>query len=392
MYNTVIVRYGEIWTKSEVTRRKMESILLENIKRVLSDTGYEIRRGRGRIYIDTEEAEAAADKLSRVFGVVSVSPAITTSKELEAIQETAKALAKLKVKKSMSFAVRVHRSDKSFPWRSIELERKIGSVIKSITGASVDLSNPDLTIGIEISDKAYVFDQTYDGPGGLPYGSQGKAVVLFSGGIDSPVAAWLMARRGLSLDFLFINPGLPEPEANALEIASLLRERWYIRGEFYVADVPDLILQIAGEVKEGLRQVVLKRFMYRIGEKLASEIGALAIVTGESLGQVSSQTLRNLCVIEEAVRIPVLRPLIGMNKDDSIKLARRIGTYDLSIRVKEFCSLEKHSNASARLKDVLEEESKVSFDLESLVFRKISVASVSQGYSNISCPSKGCSS
>ncbi len=373
MYDTVIVRYGEIWTKSEVTRRKMESILLENIERVLFDTSYEVRRGRGRIYIDTEEAETIANKLSRVFGVVSVSPAVTTSKELEAIQETAKALAKLRVKRDMSFAVRVHRSDKSFPWKSIELERKIGGAIKSDTGASVNLSNPDVTIGIEISDRAYIFDRIYDGPGGLPYGSQGKAVILFSGGIDSPVAAWLMARRGLSLDFLFINPGLPEPEANALEIANLLGERWYIRGEFYVADVPHLILQISEEVKEGLRQVVLKRFMYRIGEKLASEVGALAIVTGESLGQVSSQTLRNLCVIEEAVKIPVLRPLIGMNKDDSVRLAKKIGTYDLSIRIKEFCSLERHSNASARLRDVLNEESKVSFDIGSLTFRKASI-------------------
>lgn len=371
MYNTVIVRYGEIWTKSDVTRRKMESILLENIKRALSDMDCAVRRGRGRVYVDTEEAEKVAGKLSRIFGVASASPAIAVSKELGAIQEAAKALARLRVKEDTSFAVRVHRSDKSFPWKSVELEREIGGVIKSATGAPVNLSNPDLTIGIEISDRAYIFDRSYEGPSGLPYGSQGKAVVLFSGGIDSPVAAWLMARRGASLDFLFINPGIPEPEANCLEIINLLREKWYIEGGFYVADVPHLILQIAEKVREGFRQVVLKRFMYRIGEKLANEIGALAIVTGESLGQVSSQTLKNLYVIDEAVRIPVFRPLIGMDKDDSVKLAKKIGTYDLSIRIKEFCSLERHSNASARLSDVLKEESKVSLDLGSLTFRKV---------------------
>ena len=368
-YDTVIVRYGEVWTKSELTRRKMESLLEKNIGRALGGIEHSIRRWRGRIFVDTPSAVEAAQRISRVFGVVSVSPAVSVDKNLNAIADAAASLAKLRIKPGMTFALRAHRSDKSFPLKSPDIERRVGGRIKAETGATVNLSKPDVTIWVEISDKAYVYDSVIKGPGGLPYGSQGKVVALFSGGIDSPVAVWMVARRGARVDFLFFNPGLPEAEAHAYRVYEFLRDHWFIEGDFYVYDGADVAWQILSRVKEGLRQVVLKRVMYRLAEVLARRVGAHAIVTGESIGQVSSQTLVNLAVIEEAVDVPVIRPLAGMDKDESVEWAKRIGTYDLSIQIREFCSLERHSNAAAKLDEVLREEEKLVFDPKAAEFR-----------------------
>ncbi len=365
----MIVRYGELWTKSEVTRRRMESALLDNIRAALSDLEFRVRRWRGRIFVDSPHAEAAADRLSRVFGVVSVSPAATVEKDLESISQAALALARGRINPGMSFAVRAHRADKRFPLTSPEIQRKIGGKIKAETRAKVDLKSPDVEIWIEISDRAYVYDRIIRGPGGLPYGTQGRAVMLFSGGIDSPVAAWMVARRGVRLDFLFFNPGVPEAEAHAYRVYRYLRDRWYVSGEFYVYDGSEVAWQILSRVREGLRQVVLKRVMYRLAQELARRTGALAIVTGESIGQVSSQTLTNLAAIEESVEIPVIRPLAGLDKDETVSWARRIGTYDLSIQIREFCSLERHSNASATLEEVVREEEKLKFDPSNAEFR-----------------------
>lgn len=370
----MIVRYGELWTKSEATRRKMESALLNNIRAALSGLEFEIRRWRGRIFVDTRQAESAADRLSRVFGVVSVSPAATVEKDLEAISLAALELARERLGPGESFAVRAHRADKRFPLTSPEIQRRVGGRIKAETGARVDLKSPDVEIWIEVSDRAYVYDRVIRGPGGLPYGTQGRAVILFSGGIDSPVAAWMVARRGVRLDFLFFNPGVPEAEEHAHRVYRYLKDRWYVEGEFYVYDGSEVAWQILSRVREGLRQVVLKRVMYRLARELARRIGALAVVTGESIGQVSSQTLANLAVIEEAVDVPVIRPLAGLDKDETVSWARRIGTYDLSIQIREFCSLERHSNASATLEEVLREEEKLEFNPSRAEFRGYSPA------------------
>ncbi len=370
----MIVRYGELWTKSEVTRRRMESALTANIRRALSGLDFSLRRWRGRIFVDSPSAEEAADRLSRVFGVVSVSPAVTVDKDVESIASAALELARARIAPGRSFAVRAHRADKRFPLTSPEIQRRVGGRIKSEIGAKVDLKSPEVEIWVEVSDRAYVYDRVVRGPGGLPYGTQGRAVMLFSGGIDSPVAAWMVARRGVRLDFLFFNPGVPEAEEHAHRVYRYLKDRWYVEGEFYVYDGGEVAWQILSRVREGLRQVVLKRVMYRLAQELARRTGALAVVTGESIGQVSSQTLTNLAVIEEAVDVPVIRPLAGLDKDEAVGWARRIGTYDLSIQIKEFCSLERHSNASATLEEIIREEEKLEFDPSSAEFRGYSPA------------------
>ena len=356
MREVVIVRVGEIWTKSEVTRRWMMGLLKRQVERI---SGKRARVGRGRIYVDG--GEELAKRLSRVFGVTSTSPAISTERELGLIK---RAVEELSSGLKGTFAVRVQRSYKGFPLTSPELAKILGAHVVKM-GLKVDLDNPDHLIEVEISDKAYVFTSRFEGPGGLPYGSQGKGLVLFSGGIDSPVASWMMAKRGLSLEFLFLSPGFPDVEESVREVHEYLKREWYLEGELHIVRAQDLFLNLP-KVREGYRQVVFKRALYRVASRLAEMVGAEALVTGESLGQVSSQTLRNLRVIEGASSLPVLRPLVGMDKEEITRLARKIGTYDLSIRVREICSMERHSNASTRLEDVIKEEEKVKGSLPSL--------------------------
>ena len=366
-FSTLILRLDEIWLKSPPTRRRMLSLLEGNIERFLTREGisYRLTRGRGRIYIEVEpdRSDEAADILSRVFGVSSLSPAAVVDKRTEAIRQAVIEAASMV---DGTFAVRVNRSDKSFPMTSPELERWLGAEVVKSTGMSVDLTSPDVTIGVEVSDRVYIFTETIRGPGGLPYSSQGKVLSLLSGGIDSPVASWLVARRGAGTDFLMVSPGLVDAEKVVRDIWKYLVDRWGMVGSLYVARASDAFLEISSKVREGLRQIVFKRFIYRVGERIARESGALALVTGESLGQVSSQTLKNLSVIEEAVRVSVLRPLVGMNKVDIVRMAEEIGTFDLSLKGRDYCLLERHSNASGDLVEVLREEERLSADPDRL--------------------------
>jgi len=214
-------------------------------------------------------------------------------------------------------------------------------------------------------DGAYLFTRRIPGPGGMPYGSEGKVLALFSGGIDSPVAAWMMARRGAAVEFLFLNPLGPVLESRVHAVFTSI-SRWFPGARLHVIDIGDEVEEIRSNVREGSRQTVYKRFMYRVAQEVAQGLGCSAIVTGESLGQVSSQTLQGLSVIDGAVGTPVFRPLIGMDKDEIVSLARRIGSFDKSSGIKEFCSVESHSNASPRVEEIEREEKKLDFDYSSI--------------------------
>ncbi|MBR9690027.1 MAG: hypothetical protein GOV01_03975 [Candidatus Altiarchaeota archaeon] len=358
-YSHILIRFSEIWIKSPVTRMKMVKILKKNIETMVGEIP-QFKNARMTLNFKQEYLSG----LSRVFGIKSFSPSIFIS--LEALDGEFEKFAKT-VLKGKSFRVTANRSWKGYPRNSITLERELGAIASEF--GVVDLTKYEVELSVEIHQEgAYLFFRKVNGPGGLPYGCEGRATALFSGGIDSPVAAWMAAKRGAELEFLFLNPLGRALEAKVYNVFSRLKE-WLPKSTLWTIDISKEIGEIQSAVNEGLRQIVYKRFMYRIAKEFSKEIRAYPLVTGESLGQVSSQTLTSLEVIKDSIDSLVLRPLIGMDKDEIVGMARLIGTFDASSKISEFCSIESHSNATPRLGKVLEEERKLLFNYGEILKR-----------------------
>jgi tRNA uracil 4-sulfurtransferase len=376
----VLVRYsGEIGTKARPTRGRFERRLLHNLEDALRSRGIGAapRRTRNRIFVETDHPEAAS-VASRVFGVQSVARATRhPAEKLEPLVAEAEARFRAAVS-GRRFAVRARRvGERSrIPLSSRELERALGTALLPAS-AGVDLGHPEVTVSIELHDIwAYLVEEAIAGPGGLPLGVEGRAVALMSGGFDSAVAAWQMLRRGVSLDYVFCNLGGAAHRLGTLRVAKVLADRWSYGGtpRLYAVDFDPIAREIRAHTTPRLWQVILKRQMLRAAQLIARERRASAIVTGESVGQVSSQTLPNLATISEAASLPILRPLVGMNKDEIIRSAERIGTAALSAVVDEYCAMATRRPATAAaLADVLAEEARLdAATLERLVAERAS--------------------
>lgn len=341
-FDHVLVHYGEVGLKGR-NRPAFEKALIDNISRTLAGLHIKaVRKLYGRLLVDLSPEspwEEVRDRLGRVCGVVHFSPAHRVEASLEAIEAAAdEAVAQYDFS---IFRVQTKRADKTFPLRSPELNAHIGGRIKAATGASVDLSDSaELTVAIEIvSGTALVSCERHPGPGGLPVGVSGRVACLLSGGIDSPIAAYHMLKRGCQTDFIHFHSHPYTDRASvdkALEIAELLT-RYQCRATVYLVPFAEVQQRLVTDAPAHLRIILYRRFMVRIAEAIARREGALALVTGESLGQVSSQTLANLATIEAAAAMPILRPLIGMDKQEIIDLARAIGTYEVSILPHDDC-------------------------------------------------------
>lgn len=332
----VMVRYGELFLKSDPVKHHFIGMLLRNIRHALSANGLAARceTPRGRILIYGDQPEKIAGIVSRVFGVVDVSICSRTGSTPKALCSEAISLASEHLSAGMSFAVRVKRQQKIGP-TSQELGTCIGSAIwDHIPGLTVDLDHPDYEIFIEVRDfGGLVYDSRIAAPGGLPWGTQGGALVLLSSGIDSPVASWLVMKRGCEIIHLHMDGGR---WAGADVLAAAIDNHrklscWCPGSDIHmlVADSEPLydVMQCL-RIPPRLRCVICKRFMHRVAALLMKKEGAQALVTGENLGQVASQTLANISVISEAVTVPVLRPLITYDKEETITLARKIATFD----------------------------------------------------------------
>jgi len=341
--NVVLVRYGEVTLKSPYVRELMEKKLIDHIKFVLRKHGYErvnIRLIPGRIFINNvDDAAEVANIVSKVFGVVSTSPAVEVRTEIGEIKKSVVNYALEVLKENQSFAIRARRV-KRFPITSKELEKILGAeVLDKLREKKlkVNLTSPDVTIYVEVrSRKTYIYHEVFDGVGGLPYGVEGKAISLVSGGIDSPVATWLIMKRGVKVIPVFFNGGSftsREAVEKAHTTIKILRE-WVPEDEFYFYEVSygEALRTIVENVRPQLVCLACKRTMLKTAIELARIEGAKAIVTGESLGQVASQTLDNIFAISYNLEYPILRPLIGLDKDEIVELARKIGTYNVSSR------------------------------------------------------------
>jgi thiamine biosynthesis protein ThiI len=354
---------GEIGTKSSRTRRRFLKVLAANARAALARHGV---RGRveprwSRLMVFTKDLRGARSALSALFGLHSLAEVATVPFEgLDDLVEGAAALYRDRVA-GRTFAVRARRSGKH-PFDSLDVATALGTALLG-GSAGVDLDRPEVEVRLEILEReAYCVLDSEAGAGGLPLGTGGSAVALFSGGFDSPVAAWMTMRRGTVLDLLVCDlDGCGEVDA-ALGVARDLALGWAPGREpsVHVVDFTAVVASLRASVAPSIRQVVLKRAMYRAGTLLAEELGAEALVTGESLGQVSTQTLRNLAVADEAAGVPVLRPLIGMDKEEIIGRSRRIGTHDASERVQEHCQIASgRVETAARLRAVLTAELQV---------------------------------
>ncbi|WP_243665541.1 tRNA uracil 4-sulfurtransferase ThiI [Vulcanisaeta sp. JCM 16159] len=340
----ILVRYGEVAIKGVGTRSRMEGLLMHNILSGLRGIGISAKaiRSQGRLFVEVpdDRVKEGIDLISRVFGVKSLSPVRAyVFKELNDIVNAAvKEWSDLV--RGRRFAVRVHRVG-SHNFTSMDVAKAVGAALKPFS-AGVDLERPDIELFIEVrGDNAYLFTEVINGPGGLPLGSEGRLLALISGGFDSPVAAWFMMRRGSYIDALFCSLAYPIDVINFLRVSHALFSRWSIGYDprLFIIDCSPLISEFRAKANPHMWSVLFKRVLYEVASRVARSIGALGLVTGESLGQVSSQTLHNLMAIEHGIDIPIYRPLIGLDKDDIMDYARRIGTYEESMRTEEFCAI-----------------------------------------------------
>jgi len=363
----ILCKLGEVVLKG-LNRRSFEDKLLSNLRRRVAKCGsFRVYSKQSTIYVEPTaedcDLDAAFDFCRQVFGVVAVSRALPCDKDVQAIVATAKTYLHDELAAAKSFKVESKRADKSFPLTSIQLSQQVGGALhQAFPNLTVDVHEPELTIFLEIrDDAAFVHGPAVSGAGGLPLGMGGTAVTLLSGGIDSPVASWMMAKRGVALEPVhFFSPPYTSDAAKE-KVVELARELapWCGRMRLQIVPFTEIQEEIRRKVPEDFFTLIMRRFMMRLAERCADEAGARAIVTGECLGQVASQTMEALRCTEDVVTLPVLRPLIGMDKEEIVRVSRKIGTFGTSILPYEDCCTvftPRHPKTKPHLDEVREVE------------------------------------
>lgn len=344
MEDIILAKLGEVVLKG-LNRRYFENRLITNIKRELDPYGsFDVYCAQSTVYIEPRggaDINGAFEAVKRVFGIVSLSKAAACDKDRDAIFRTAREYLADDIKKAKSFKVESKRADKSFPMTSIELSQYVGSLLhQEFPEVAVDVHNPDFIVSLEVRDyAAYVHSSPEPGAGGMPVGSNGRAVSLLSGGIDSPVSTYLIAKRGVRIipaHFFSFPYTSQQAKEKVMTLASILSKYC---GDLTVEVVPFTKIQeeMRKKCPEEFFTIIMRRFMMRISEKIALRNGCSALVTGESLGQVASQTMESMAATEQCVSMPVLRPLIGMDKEEIVRMARKIDTFETSILPYEDC-------------------------------------------------------
>ncbi|WP_299089188.1 tRNA uracil 4-sulfurtransferase ThiI [uncultured Metabacillus sp.] len=342
-FDHILIRFGEISTKGR-NRKKFVDRLKRNIREVLADypnLGYESTRDRLYLHLHDEDHEVIVEKLKSIFGIQSFSLAIKCESEITKIKESALEAIKSLYQPNDTFKVTAKRANKQFPLDTNELNYQIGShILKNTDYLTVDVKTPTINLRVEVrSEATYLTCYDYKGAGGLPVGSSGKAMLLLSGGIDSPVAGYLSLKRGVELEVIhFFSPPYTSERAKQ-KVIDLTQELTAFGGSIKLHIVPFTIIQekIQAQVPENYTMTSTRRMMLKIADKLRESRQALALITGESLGQVASQTLESMVAINDVTSTPILRPLITMDKTEIIEIAKKIGTHDISIRPFEDC-------------------------------------------------------
>jgi tRNA uracil 4-sulfurtransferase len=373
--DALVAHYHEVGLKGR-NRDFFEQKLAGNLKRALRGTGYSrVRRGFGRIVVDFDEGAPvteAAERAARVFGVAYIGCGRRVSPDLDEIEGVSMEL--LRAQPFESFAIRARRTYSSFEMSSQKINVEIGQRIKDQTGARVDLTNPDATIWIDLFGSAgLVYRRRLLGPGGLPAGVSGKMLALLSGGIDSPVAAWRVARRGAEVEMVHFH-GRPFTDPSSIRQAAELAEvltRFQLQTVLHLVPLGNIQREVVTNTPSSLRVILYRRMMLRIAASLAVQRDAQALVTGDSLGQVASQTIENMTTVDAALetdQIPVLRPLVGMDKQEIVNDAKVIGTYEISTRkYQDCCVLFEPRSPATRAQPDQADKAERSLDVDALV-------------------------
>ena len=372
-----IVRCGEVALKG-MNKPYFERMLAERIRKLLKKfDGVSVYRHEGLIFVRADRSldkQAIIREISKVFGVASISPAVECESNMEAIGQAAVAymLEAIEERGVKTFKVEAKRADKNFPVKSPEIGRKIGAaVLKGCKVLKVDVHHPDCRLFVDVRhDKTYIYQDKIPGFGGLPLGTNGKGMTLLSGGIDSPVATWMMAKRGMLIEAVHFHsyPYTSERAREKVEELASLVATYCGRFRMHVINLLPIQEQIVQNCPEEETTILVRRFMMRIAERLAKDTECGMLITGENLGQVASQTAEALVVTDASVSMPVMRPLIGLDKVDIMDLAKDIGTYEKSIEPYEDCCtvfLPKHPVTKPKLERILASESKL--DCEALI-------------------------
>ena len=372
----ILVRFGELTTKGK-NRKLFIRKLLKNTKEILHDYSaleYELTYDRLYIYLNEENAEEVTDKLKTIFGIHNFSLCYKVEHDLEKAKEVVTYI--IDHDEGNTFKIDTKRHDKSYPKNSIEMNKEIAGYVFHHTTKelSVDVHNPDILVRVEYrKDAIYIMDNMIPGAGGYPVGIGGKALLMLSGGIDSPVAGYLTMKRGVDIECIhYASPPYTNEMARekVLDLVNVLKD--YTHGSIKVHIVPftDLQLSVYDHCDESYAMTVMRRMMYRIAEGVAKKNDCLAIVNGESIGQVASQTLESMNTINQVITTPVIRPVACMDKLEIIKIAEKIGTYDISIRPFEDCCtifVAKHPVTKPSLKKIKNSEKKLDEKIDELM-------------------------
>ena len=371
MKKLIMIKYGELTTK-KANRKIFITMLENNIKKILSNLDYKIKKDRVRMYIESDSIELVEKKLKKIFGIHSIVECYQVNTNIEEIETS---ILSLLPSEGKTFKVNTKRADKNFPIPSMDFNNKIGGFILKNTSLKVDVHNPDIMVHIEIRvEGTFIYFNEMPGLGGYPVGIQGKGLLMLSGGIDSPVAGYLALKRGIDLDCLYFeSPPHTSVEAKnkVIKLASIINE---YSGNIRVFVLPFTEIQeeIYKNVDDSYIITIMRRFMYRIAERLAHKYQAKIIVNGESVGQVASQTLTSMSVINAVTCMPVIRPVACLDKLEIIEIAKKIETYETSILPYEDCCtifLPKHPVIHPNLEKVLSLEKKL--NIEELIDRAI---------------------
>ena len=365
----ILVRYEEIFLKRS-NRNVFENRLVKNIKQRLDNLGnIRVTRSQSRIYVESIDEDfdlvEAVDRLKKVFGIASVSIVHRIPTDYEVIKASAVGIVAdlLSRYDYKTFKVETRRADKSFPLNSPQISADVGAqILKNFPRLKVDVRNPDFVFYVEVREYTYLYSEIIPSAKGLPTGTGGRATLLLSGGIDSPVAGWMIAKRGVEVDAVYFHsPPYTSERARekVIRLSEILSE-WTMGMRLYVVPFTEIQMAIHQKCPVEYLTIIMRRYMMKIAERIAHNNGALALITGEAIGQVASQTMESLLVTDSAVNLPVYRPLIGMDKSEVVNLAKHVGTYDTSILPYEDCCtlfVARHPATRPSLEKTLDYES-----------------------------------
>ena len=346
MFQAFLIKYAEIGIKGK-NRYIFENALKDQIKFALKDVDGEffVTKEQGRIYVEAQGAfdyDATVDALTRVFGVAQICPTMLIDAcDWDSICAACKSyVEKVYGDKEITFKVQAKRADKNYPLTSPEICIEMGAyLLKHFPNLKVDVHNPDVYINVEVRSKTYIYSQTIKGPGGMPVGSNGKAMLLLSGGIDSPVAGYMIAKRGVTIEATYFHAPPYTSERAKQKVVDLAKlvSRYTGPIKLHVVNFTEIQLYIYEKCPHEELTIIMRRYMMRIAERIAQENGCLGLITGESIGQVASQTLQSLASTNEVCTLPVYRPVIAFDKQDIVDIAEKINTYETSILPYEDC-------------------------------------------------------